>query len=141
MARYSKPEDFEAGLAVVSPLFESKGYTLKMAEPIWDKEGCFCSATFSKDTRSVELRHLYSLGPVRYRIGGYALEHLPYLEALGVASNAEYPTFEDNSHAGYPALLHDLQNLLSPFFDGPEQDFIELAARPKKHRPRGIRAV
>jgi hypothetical protein len=141
MPRYSKPEDFEAGLAVVSPFFESLGYTRKLSEPFWDKDGYLLDATFSNGPRSVELHHQYSLGPVRYRMDEFVIEHLPYLEALGVAAQAHYPSYEDNSHSGYPALLYDLQTLLSPFFHGPEQDFIEIASRAKKPHPKGIHAV
>ena len=99
------------------------------------------SATFSKGTRSVELHHLYSLGPVRYRMGDYVIEHSPYLEALALAAQAHYPTYEDNSYAGYPALLHDLQQLLSAFFQGSEEEFIDIVSRAQKPRHTGIHAV
>ena len=141
MPRYSKPEDFEAGLAIVIPFFESRGFSRTIAKPFEDKDGWLLSATFSRGQRSVELHHQYSLGPVRYRIGDLSIEHLAYLEALGLASKAHYPTYEDDSHAGYPAILHDLEKLLSPFFEGSEQDFIEIASRPRAPRPKGIHAV
>lgn len=51
------------------------------------------------------------------------------MTALGIASEAHYPSFEDDSISGYTAWLHDLQTMLSPFFAGPEQGFIAIASR------------
>jgi hypothetical protein len=128
MPRYNKREDFEAGLQIITPFFDSLGYSRTIAEPFWDKEGNFFSATFSKQPRSVEVHHLFSLGPVIYRIGGHFIEHTPYLEALGVASSAHYPSYDDDSRAGYPALLYDLRTLLSPFFTSSPEEFSRIAS-------------
>jgi hypothetical protein len=49
------------------------------------------------------------------------------MRALGVTADAQFPCFADDSISGYPALLHDLENLLPPFFAGPEEDFITIA--------------
>jgi hypothetical protein len=141
MPRYSKPEDFDTGLAVLSPFFESRGFTLTRAKPFVDRDGYILKATFLRAPRAVEFEHQYSLGRVVYHMGDFSIEHTPYLEALGVALKARYPTYEDNSHAGYPALLHDLQNLLTPFFEGSERDFIDVASRPRTPPPKGIHAV
>jgi hypothetical protein len=127
MPRYNKREDFDAGLEVLSPFFDSLGYLRTISEPFRDKEGDFFTATFSQQPRSVEVHHLYSLGPVIYRMGEYFIEHSPYLDALGVASSAHYPSFDDDSRAGYPALVHDLQSLLSPFFTGSPEEFSRVA--------------
>jgi len=127
MPRYNKHEDFEAGLKLVTPFFNSLGYSLAIAEPQADKEGTFYLATFTCKPRSVELHHLYSLGPVIYRIGENFIEHTSYLKALGIASNACYPSYEDDSRSGYSALLLDLQNLLSPFFVGSAENFSAVA--------------
>ena len=128
MPRYNKRQDFDVGLEVISPFFDSLGYSRAIAEPFWDKEGNFFSATFSQQPRSVEVHHLFSLGPVLYRIGGYFIEHTPYVEALGVASSAQYPSYDDDSSAGYPALLHDLRTLLSPFFTSSQEEFSRIAS-------------
>ena len=141
MPKYSKPRDFDAGLAVLSPFFESRGFTLTRARPFHDRDGYILKATFLRAPRAVELEHQWSLGRVGYHIGDFSIEHPPYLEALGIASKACYPTYEDNSNAGYPALLEDLQTLVTPFFEGSDRDFIEIASRPRLPPPKGIHAV
>jgi hypothetical protein len=141
MPRYNLREDFETGLAVVTPFFESRGYTRAVSDPFEDKEGVFYVATFSLSPRSVELHHFHSLGPVIYRLGEASMKHLDYLQALGVASGAQYPTYEDNSQAAYPALLHDLRMLLTPFFQGPAQAFLDIASHWKPPVARGIHSV
>lgn len=123
MPRYNKQEDFEAGVKTVTPFFESLGYRCATVEPQVDKEGVFYLARFTCEARSVELHHLYSLGPVFYRMGEHLIEHTAYLEALGVAVEARYPSCEDDSRSGYAALLQDFKTLLSPFFNGPVEDF------------------
>ena len=55
------------------------------------------------------------------------MEHTFYVQALGLTAAAKFPCFTDDSISGYPALLHDLENLLSPFFVGPEDEFIAIA--------------
>jgi len=129
MPRYNKREDFEAGLEQICPFFDSSGYSRTIAEPFRDKEGVFYSASFTLPPRSVEVHHLYSLGPVIYRIGEFFIEHTPYLEALGVASSAHYPSYDDDSRAGYAALLQDLRTLLAPFFTSSEETFSRVASQ------------
>jgi hypothetical protein len=129
MPRYNKQQDFEAGLAQLAPFFDSLGYSMSRLEPYRDKEGTFYSARFVRRPRSVGFTHLYSLGPVVYSIRDFSVEHSYYTKALGVSSAAQFPSFADDSISGYPALLHDLQTVLSPFFTGPEQDFIAIASR------------
>ena len=128
MPRYNKREDFEAGLEVLGPFFDSLGYSRTVADDFRDKEGDFYSAAFTLLPRSVEVHHLYSLGPVIYRIGDFHIEHTPYLEALGVGSSAKYPSYDDDSRAGYPALLHDLRTLASPFFTSSQEEFSRIAS-------------
>jgi hypothetical protein len=142
MTRYNKPEDFEAGLRVITPFFVSLGYALEVAPPYYDR-GYLLAASFQLPPRTVEVHHQFSLGPVIYRMGDFFIEHTPYLEALGVASSAHYPTYEDNSQAGYPALLHDLQHLLSPFFTttlevfaGPASLFMEQSRKKAEEEER-----
>jgi hypothetical protein len=129
MPRYNKKEDFEFGLAQVAPFFDSLGFLLSRGEPYTDKAGTSYSARFIRPPRSVELNHLYSLGPVIYSIREFSVEHSFYVKALGASSAARFPCFEDDSVSGYPALLHDLQHLLSSFFVCPEEDFIAIAER------------
>jgi len=128
MPRYNKREDFEAGLGVLTPFFISVGYSRTIADAFRDKEGDFFSARFTLQPRSVEVHHLFSLGPVIYRIGDIHIEHTPYLDALGTASSAHYPSYDDDSRAGYPALLHDLRTLLSPFFTSSQEEFSRIAS-------------
>ncbi len=123
MPRYNKQEDFEAGVTGVTPFFKSLGYRCAIAEPRVDKEGVFYLARFTCEVRSVELHHLYSLGPVFYKLGEHFIEHTAYLEALGVETEARYPSYEDDSRSGYTALLQDLKSLLPPFFNGPIEAF------------------
>jgi hypothetical protein len=127
MSRYNKQEDFEAGLSQIRPFFDGLGFSTTLFEPYRDKEGTYYSARFSKPPRSVEFTHLYSLGPITYAMHDVSVEHAYYTKALGVA--ARYPSFKDDSVSGYAAWLHDLQTALSPFFSGPEQDFVVIASR------------
>ena len=129
MPRYNRKEDFELGLNQLVPFFESVGFSLFRGEPSIDREGTSYSARFVRSPRAVELNHLYSLGPVIYSIRKFSVEHTFYVQELGAIAAAQFPCFVDNSIAGYPALLHDLENLLSPFFTGPENDFIAIAKR------------
>jgi hypothetical protein len=128
MTRYNQREDFEAGLEVLRPFFDSLGYSLAIADAFRDKEGDFYSARFTLLPRSVEVHHLYSLGPVIYRIGDCYIEHTPYLEALGMAASAHYPCYDDDSRAGYAALLHDLRTSLSCFFTSSPEAFSQIAS-------------
>ena len=129
MPRYNKQQDFEAGLAMLTPYFDSLGYSVSRIEPYRDNEGTYYSARFVRPPRSVAFTHLYSLGPVTYSIRESSVEHTFYTEALGISSAAQFPSFGDDSTSGYPSLLHDLQTVLSPFFTGPEQDFVAIASR------------
>jgi hypothetical protein len=129
MPRYNKKEDFELGLSQLIPFFESRGFSLSQCEPYTDKAGTSYSARFVRFPRSIELSHLYSLGPVVYSIREFSVEHTFYIQALGKSAAAQFPSFVDDSTSGYPAMLHDLQNLLSPFFTGPEENFIAIAKR------------
>jgi hypothetical protein len=129
MPRFNKQEDFELGLTQLVPFFDSLGFSLFRGEPYSDRAGTSYSASFVHSPRSVELNHLYSLGPVLYSIRESSVEHTFYIEALGASAAAHFPSFADDSTTGYAALLHDLQNLLSPFFTGPEGDFIAIARR------------
>ncbi len=129
MPRYNKQTDFESGLAQLLPFFESHGFSVSRGEPYRDKEGAFFSARFFRSPRSVAITHLYSVGPVIYSIGEFSVEHSFYTGALGVSSTAQFPSFADDSTSGYPALLHDLDTVLSPFFAAPDADFVAIAAR------------
>ena len=51
------------------------------------------------------------------------------LGSLRSPASAHFPCFTDDSISGYPALLYDLENLLSPFFTGAEDDFISIATQ------------
>jgi len=128
MPRYNKREDFETGLSQIRPFFDAIGFSTTLAEPCRDKEGTYYSARFVRPPRSVSISHLYSLGPVIYFISEFWVTHTSYTKALGVSSVAHYPSYEDDSLSGYPALLHDLETVISPFFTGPEQDFIAIAS-------------
>ena len=127
MPRYNKQEDFELGLLDLVPFFQSRGFSRARGEQYTDKAGTSYSARFVCPPRSVELNHLYSLGPVIYSIREFSVEHTFYVQALGLTAGAHFPCFTDDSISGYPALLYDLENLLSPFFTGAEDDFISIA--------------
>jgi hypothetical protein len=129
MPRYNKQQDFENGLAQLEPFFQSHGFSMFRSEPYRDNEGIYYSVRFSRSPRSVALTHLYSVGPVIYSIGESSVEHSFYTEALGVSCAAQFPSFGDDSTSGYPALLHDLKTVLSPFFTSPDADFIAIATR------------
>jgi len=129
MPRYNRKEDFEFGLSQLIPFFDFLGFALTRGEPDIDRAGTSYSARFLRSPRSVELNHLYSLGPVIYSIREFSVEHFFYINALGASSTAQFPCFVDDSVSGYPALLHDLQHSLSCFFVGPEEDFIAIAER------------
>jgi hypothetical protein len=68
MPRYNRTEDFELGLSQLIPFFDAQGFSLTRSEPDVDREGTSYSARFIRHPRSVELSHLYSLGPVIYSI-------------------------------------------------------------------------
>ena len=127
MPRYNRQEDFELGLSQLIPFFRSRGFSLFRSTPHRDREGTSFSARFVCSPRSVEVNHLYSLGPVIYSIRAFSVEHTYYVQALGLTAAARFPCFADDSTSGYPALLHDLETLLSLFFVGSEGDFIALA--------------
>ena len=127
MPRYNRKEDFEFGLSQLIPFFDFLGFALTRGEPDIDRAGTSYSARFLRSPRSVELNHLYSLGPVIYSIREFSVEHFFYINALGASSTAQFPCFVDDSVSGYPALLHDLKHLLSSFFVCPEEDFIAIA--------------
>jgi hypothetical protein len=128
MARYNKREDFEVGVKLLTPFFESRGFSCEIEPTFEDKEGVYYSARFTKGRRSVEIGHLYSLYPIVYRHGDSVLEHSAYMKALGVARQANYPSYADDSTTGYHALLKDLETFLEPFFTGSADDFAVLAS-------------
>jgi hypothetical protein len=129
MPRYNKQKDFETGLAKIGRFFDLLGFSTSLVEPYRDKEGTFYSARFVLPPRLVEFTHVYSPGPVIYTIREFSVEHTHYVKALGVSSEAQFPSFEDDSVSGYTALLHDLQTVLSPFFTGQEEAFIAIASQ------------
>ena len=51
------------------------------------------------------------------------------LGSLRSPASAHFLCFTDDSISGYPALLYDLKNLLSPFFTDAEDDFISIATQ------------
>lgn len=127
MARYNKQEDFESGIAIVSPFFVSRGYSLTILDAFTDKEGVYYSARFSRSIRAVSFTHLYSLSAITYTLGDAFIEHTAYTAALGVAESAYFPSFADDSVSGYRAWLDDLQSIIEPYFSGSESGFIHLA--------------
>ena len=129
MPRYNRQQDFESGLSQLAGFFASQGFVLIPGQPDVDKEGTSYSARFIRDPRSVEINHLYSLGPVIYSIQDWSLEHRAYFRALGLSEVAQFPAYVDDSVSGYPALLHDLKLLLPNFFMGAEAEFIAIARR------------
>ena len=129
MPRYNRKADFEFGLSQIVPFFDSLGFSLHRGQPYSDRAGTSYSARFVRSPRSVELNHLYSLGPVIYSIGEFSVEHTFYIQALGLAAAAQFPCFADDSISGYSAWLHDLNHVLSPFFVGPVDDFTAIAKR------------
>ena len=84
MPRYNSTEDFELGLSQLIPFFDAQGFSLTRSEPDVDREGTSYSARLIRHPRSVELSHLYSLGPVINSIRGYPAL-LQDLEKLAVA--------------------------------------------------------
>ncbi len=128
MPRYNKQEDFEKGLTQLASFFDLRGFSMLCAEPSREQEGTVYSARFVRPPRSVSVNHLYSLGPVIYSISEFWVTHASYTKALGVSSNAKYPSYDDDSLSGYPALLCDLETVISPFFTGSEHDFIAIAS-------------
>lgn len=134
MPRYNSQKDFEQGLGLLVPFFDKRGYSLSHPKPHRDKEGTYYFAHFSRPPRTVELTHLYSLGPVTYRIRDCCIEHVQYLAALGVAGAAHYPSYADDSQSGYRALLNDLEELLLPFFVGAEHEFVSIARADMGYR-------
>jgi hypothetical protein len=129
MPRYNRQQDFEAGLAQVARFFDSLSFSTTRVEPYRDKEGTFYSARFVRPPRTVEFVHLYSLGPVTYSIREFFVEHTYYTKALGHSAEARFPSFDDDSVSGYAAWIHDLANVISPFFKGPEPQFVAIASR------------
>lgn len=127
MPRYNRQEDFESGLSQVRPFFDALGFATTLVAPYRDKEGTYYSARFTRPPRAVGFTHLYSLGPILYAMHDFSVEHTYYASVYDVAPR--YPSFVDDSTSGYAAWLHDLQTLLTPFFSGPEQDFIAIASR------------
>lgn len=128
MTRLYREQDFLAGLEVLKPFFEERDFELLIRPPFIDAEGTYYSAQFVWGNHAVTLVHLFGLGPVTYTVGGMSIEHLAYLEALGIRNAAAFPTADDDSLSGYNALLQDLENRLTPFFEEPDREFMELAS-------------
>jgi hypothetical protein len=139
--RLNREEDFLAGLEILRPFFEERDFELRKFEPYPDKEGVTYSAQFVWGNHTVTLTHMFSLGPVTYSVGRMSIEHTAYLDALGVRKDASFPAFADDSISGYSALLQDLETRLTPFFEEPDREFMELAAKHgSQGRPRPPRA-
>lgn len=116
-------ERFVTGLEVLRPFLESLDYRL---ETVLDaEEPGTCRARFNDGRRSIFLTHDEGLRLVVYSIGRFSIEHTAYLDALGVRLGAAFPPLDPAE--GYSALLLDLQDLLVPFFEFPDRDFIEIA--------------
>lgn len=126
--------DFHAGLELLTPFLEERDFELIVHPPLADDEQTFYSAQYVWSSRAITLIHLHGLASVTYSIGQWCLEHVPYLEALGVREDSAFPPAIDDPLAGYRALLNDFETRLAPFFDEPDREFIELA---QMHGQRG----
>ena len=70
------------------------------------------------------------------------VEHWPYLETLALADfRRDYPTYEDNSYAGYPAFCTTSRSCFRRSSKGLSEEFIDIVSRAQKPRPPGIHAV
>jgi len=126
--RQNREEDFRAGLEVLMPFFEARDFGLRVYPPFLAEEGTYFSAQFTWGNHAVTLVHLLDLGSVTYSIGAVSMEHEAYLDALRVKRGAAFPAADDDSVSGYAALLSDLETRMTPFFEEPDRDFVELAA-------------
>jgi len=125
--RLNREEDFRAGLDILAPFFEAWEYQLRDLSPLVDEVGTHYSAQFAWGNHTVTLTHLFGLDSVTYTVGAMSIEHEAYLDALTVRTGAAYPATDNDSIAGYHALLSDLETRMSPFFESPEREFMELA--------------
>lgn len=126
--RLNRETDFCAGLDILVPFFEAWDYQLRVFPPVVDGEVTHYSAQFTWGNHTVTLIHLFGLGSVIYTVGAMSIEHEAYLDALTVRTGAAYPATADDPIAGYSALLSDLETRMTPFFESPEREFMELAS-------------
>jgi len=125
--RLNREEDFLAGIEILEPFFAAQDFQLRVYPPFRDKEGTFYFAQFVQGNHAVTLEHLASLGPVTYSVGSMSIRHEDYLDALGVRIGAAFPAFASDSATGYSALLSDLESRMTPFFEAPDREFMEIA--------------
>jgi hypothetical protein len=123
----SQEREFKAGLEILSPFFDARDFDLRIYPPVPDGGGTVYSAQFVWGNHSVTLIHRASLSDVAYSIGAMSIEHAAYLQALGVLMGATFPALTDDPLEDYRGLLADLEERVTPFFEEPDRDFMEIA--------------
>jgi hypothetical protein len=124
----TQEHDFMAGLDTLAPFFEARDFDLRIYPPALGNEGeIVYSAQFMWGNHAVTIVHRVGLSDVVYSIGAMWIEHAAYLEALGVLMAAAFPASTDDWREDYRGLLADLEARVTPFFEEPDRDFMEIA--------------
>ena len=108
--------------------------------------GLYASGEYLRGDRRLELHFRWSLGLVKYHVGGLSLSHADYVRAVkataGATEQAKYPGFSANPVDGFRHLADDLAHFGETFLSGSDAEFAALHAWAKEHpQAKGLAAL
>ena len=134
------PEEIlRTGVEILAYVLSPHGFKLSAIETGSGSGGAFANASFKRHSlwsrqppRRLDLSFRYSLGLVTYSVGNASASHGAYMQALGVADQANYPGFSTDPLDGFRNLREDLQRFGSDFLSGDASVLTTAAAAEQR---------
>ncbi len=120
-------ELLERGLVELAAVLEPAGFVFIDAGDASGSGGPSASGEFLRRDRRLEIHVRFSLGPVRYHFGDYAVSHEDLVRGVRgtdrIDGPSEYPGFSDDPLAGFRHLRADLERFGAVFLTGGAKAF------------------
>jgi hypothetical protein len=133
----SPTEILERGVAELAQVLGPAGFEFIQSDEGADARGPFASGEFLRGDRRLELHVRSSLSLVRYHFGDQSLSHEDLVRGVrvleGIAAEAEYPGFSQDSTAGFRRLRNDIDRFGAIFLRGGAKAFRALKKWVDKH--------
>jgi hypothetical protein len=130
-------EVLDRGMVELAEVLAPAGFTFVAVDEDDGSGGASASGEFRRGDRRLELHVRRSLGLVRYHFGEQSLSHEDLVRAIraldGISTEAEYPGFSDDPHAGFRHLRVDLERFGDVFLTGGAKAFRALKKWLDKH--------
>ncbi len=142
-----EPRDvLNAGARELESVLVPHGFAFCVSDEGKSSGGRYASGEYQRGDRRLELHFRWSLGLVKYHVGGWSLDHAEYVRAVqavtGTRVQPAYPGFSDDPLAAFHHLGRDLERFGKVFLGGSDAAFAELHTWASEHpMPRGLAAL